>query len=126
MNAASPYLHDWAESGEAGMLEDFGIGKDALDGAEVLVASYTYEDYSGSAYVLFRRDGKLFEVHGGHCSCHGLSEESYSGGPTQWQPEEADADSIRHRIVNGTWGEEDRIQEAVLAALASANTGAQP
>jgi hypothetical protein len=46
------YLNDWAEDGEAQMLSDFGIDKDMLEGADVLFASYTYEDYSGSAFVL--------------------------------------------------------------------------
>jgi hypothetical protein len=41
-------------------------------------ASYTYENYSGDAHVLFEKDGKLWEVYGSHCSCNGL------GG--QWKP----------------------------------------
>lgn len=28
--------------------------------------------YDGSAYVLFEKNNKLFEVYGGHCSCFGL------------------------------------------------------
>jgi len=114
----SVYLHDWEDSGEEGMLSDFGIDKSALDGAKVLVASYTYEDYSGDAYVLFERDGKLFEVHGGHCSCYGLSEHDYSGGTsTQWEPEETSEEAIRHIIAKGTWGEEEKIKDIILAAL---------
>lgn len=80
------YFHDWESekwSGKVGreaMLEDFSIEESALDGAEILAAAYTYEDYSGSAYVLFRKDGKLFAVNGGHCSCFGLE--------GQWEPEE--------------------------------------
>ncbi len=112
------YLHDWAESGQAGMLEDFGIGEDALNGAEVLVASYTYEDYSGDAYVLFARDGKLWEVHGGHCSCYGLSEQDYYGdATTQWQPEETTAEAVLARLT-GSWGEEGKVADHVRAALA--------
>jgi hypothetical protein len=119
------YHHDWAESGEAGMLEDFGIGKDALDGAEVLVASYTYEHYSGDAYVLFKRDGKLWEVHGWHCSCYGLSESDYSGcTTTQWQPEETTAQAILYRLDNGAWGEEGKVsaltRDAVVATMGGA------
>jgi hypothetical protein len=111
------YLHDWAESGEAGMLEDFGIKADALDGAEVIVASYTYEDYSGDAYVLFRKDGHLYEVHGGHCSCYGLSESSYAGDTTtQWQPELVEREALQHRIDKGEWGPD--IRDQVVAALA--------
>jgi len=119
-DTAAVYLNDWAESGQAGMLEDFGIGPDALKGAEVLVASYTYEDWSGDAYVLFKRDGKLWEVHGGHCSCYGLSEGSYYGdeaSQTQWQPEETSAEAILHRIEKGTWGEEAKVADIVRTAL---------
>ncbi len=35
-------------------MEDFAIDPTKLDGAEILVASYTYECYEGDAYVLFR------------------------------------------------------------------------
>ena len=52
---------------------------EALD-YEIIVAVYSYEDYDGSAYVLARKDGKLFEVEGGHCSCYGLE--------GQWKPSE--------------------------------------
>jgi hypothetical protein len=113
------YLNDWAEDGEAQMLSDFGIDKDMLEGADVLFASYTYEDYSGSAFVLFKRNGKFFEVNGSHCSCFGLSESDYCGDTTsQWQPEEVTVEALRHRIENGNFYQEDKIKDAVLAALA--------
>lgn len=112
------YLNDWAEGGEAEMLSDFGIDRTALANAEVIVASYTYEDYEGYAYVLFRRNGKLYEVHGGHCSCYGLSECDYLGSSTtQWQPEEADKAAILHRIEKGTWGADGGVADIVRAAL---------
>lgn len=40
----------------------------------LLYADYTYEDYSGDAYVLgYDKEKKqFFEVHGSHCSCYGL------------------------------------------------------
>lgn len=103
------YLNDWSESGRQGVISDFQINESALDGVEVLVASYTYEDYSGSAYVLFRRDGKLFEVHGGHCSCYGLE--------GQWEPEETTKEAILHRLDKGPWGEEDKIANITREAL---------
>jgi len=103
------YLNDWSESGRDGLLSSFDIKPSTLDGAEILVASYTYEEYSGSAYVLFRRDGKLFEVHGGHCSCYGLED--------QWEPEETTKEAILHRLDNGTWGEEDKIANITREAL---------
>ena len=45
-----------------------------LETAEVLVAYESVGDYGcdSSGFYLFRRDGKLYEVHGGHCSCYGF------------------------------------------------------
>lgn len=79
--------------GDFGCLEDvvsqFDIQISDLDGAEILFAYYMYEDYSGTAFVLFRRDGKLYEVNGGHCSCYGLE--------GQWEPEETFVEAILER-----------------------------
>ena len=47
---------------------------------ELLFASYGGGSYEGDATVVFRRDGKLYEVSGSHCSCYGLE--------GQWEPEE--------------------------------------
>lgn len=109
MSERQVYLNDWEEGGATKMMADFEITADELAGATVLVASYTYEHYSGDAYVLFERDGKLFEVEGSHCSCFGLE--------GQWKPEEAEREAIIHRLTKGTWGEEDKIKEVTLAAL---------
>lgn len=48
---------------------------------KILYADYTYENYSGDAYVLGfdKEQNKFFEVHGSHCSCYGLE--------GQWEPE---------------------------------------
>lgn len=54
--------------------------------ADILVAYYGDESYEGSAYVLFMKHGKLYEVCGGHCSCYGLE--------GQWDPEETSWDVI--------------------------------
>lgn len=110
------YMGDW--SSEQEMLNDFKIPD--TDGYEVLFASYTYEDYSGSAYVLLRKDGKYYEVHGGHCSCYGLSETNYMGSTsTQWEPEETDLESIKHRLTKGSWGEEERVKETLIPLVES-------
>jgi len=115
----SVFLNDWAQDGQSAMLGDFGVTEDVLEGAEILVASYTYEQYSGDAYVLFRRDGKLWEVHGSHCSCHGLESQSYQGNaPSQWEPEETTREAILHRLDRGRWGEEGKVADATRAALA--------
>jgi hypothetical protein len=46
---------------------------------DILFASYGGGRYDGDAFVLFMRDGHLFEVSGSHCSCFGLE--------GQWGPE---------------------------------------
>lgn len=81
--------------------------KAQLDGAEILVASYMNEGYSGSAFVLYRKDGKLYEVNGSHCSCYGLE--------GQWGPEETTATVLKMR---GWRDDEDGQQIAdVIDAL---------
>lgn len=127
------FLENWSEentkdlawkSEKAGPIEhiksDFEITDDELEGVEILLAFYTYEDYSGDAFVLFRKNGKLFEVNAGHCSCYGLEH--------QWEPEETIIESLEHRLNEGNlgvdtwWGNEPRNKFAnelreVLAEL---------
>lgn len=50
------------------------------EGINILFASYGEDNYSGNAFVLFEKDGKLYEVNGSHCSCYGLE--------GQFEPEE--------------------------------------
>lgn len=95
------YLHDWAEGSysygsdteQTAMVRDFQISEDELDACEILLASYTDENYSGDAFVLYRKDGKLYEVNGSHCSCYGLS--------GQWAPEETNVDFLKHLLAEG-------------------------
>ncbi|MNP96417.1 hypothetical protein D3C85_90000 [compost metagenome] len=89
------YMHDWATSQLEGFKNDFNISDADLVGVEILLASYVYEDYDGSAFVLFRRDGKLWEVNGSHCSCYGLEE--------CWEPEEATLDSLQRRLDSDSY-----------------------
>ena len=89
----------WKGGSVQNLAYDFGIPLSTFDGVEILLAYYSYEDYSGSAFVLFEKDGKLFEVNGGHCSCYGLSESNYSDSTgTQWQPEETTWESLVTRL----------------------------
>jgi hypothetical protein len=53
------------------MFEQFSISPEYND-IEVLMAVYHYEDYNGEAMVIFKKDGKLYEVNSSHCSCNGL------------------------------------------------------
>lgn len=91
------WLHDWSVGNKwsknheiDALIADFNIGKQDIEGYEILLASYTYEDYSGDAFVLFNHDGKMYEVNGSHCSCYGLEE--------QWIPEEVTEADLWHRL----------------------------
>ena len=90
------YLNDWKDSGLEEMKSDFRVADAPLAGATILFANYEYANYSGAAFVLFERDGKLYEVNGGHCSCYGLER--------QWDPEETTVEALLHRIEEGYLG----------------------
>lgn len=49
--------------------------------AEVSLAIYDVDGYEGSSYVLFERDGQLWENVSSHCSCNGLE---WGPEPTTW------------------------------------------
>jgi hypothetical protein len=87
------YLNDWEHGGKTQMLRDFGITEEDLDGFEVLLASYSYVDYEGYAFVLLKKDNQLFEVNCQHCSCFGLSGE--------WEVEESSKESLLRRLDLG-------------------------
>jgi len=59
----------------------------------VVYAFYEYEDYSGTAFVIFIHDGNFYLVQGSHCSCYGLED--------QWEPEEMTGEALAHMIRNG-------------------------
>jgi hypothetical protein len=61
----------------------------------ILIAVYTYESYSGKAFVLYEHDGKLFEVNGSHCSCYGLE--------GQFNPEETTWPALLMRDFTDDW-----------------------
>lgn len=118
------FLHDWKDSGIKRLKEDFGITDTELEGVNILLASYENEMYSGHAFVLFEKNGKLFEVNGSHCSCYGLGENFY-GEQTQWEPEETTIEALRHRIAADGYELTDCKTEliAVLDNLESLNHG---
>jgi hypothetical protein len=103
-------------------------------GVNVLLASYGTEDYGGDAFVLFERDGKLYEVNGGHCSCYGLGEQNYSGDrESQWKPEETTVEALQHRMDRGDLGSDGyhgnkyaNELRALLAALATSANLKEP
>lgn len=120
------YLHNWEESKKTGVISDFeyiNISKAEFEAADcpigskeywlnekskmqqklkeweginILFASYGEDNYSGDAFVLFEKNGKLYEVNGSHCSCYGLE--------GQFDPEETTLEAIRYRLLEGTMG----------------------
>ena len=88
------------------VVREFAIQDDDLRDAFILLAWYGYGDYDGSAFVLFERGGKLYEVNGGHCSCYGLEE--------CWDPEETDAQALLHRIEHGRLGQDSYYDECTF------------
>lgn len=78
------------------LMDRFQISEDAVKDIDVLLAWYGYGDYCGKAFVLFKENGKLFEVHGSHCSCNGIE--------GQWSPEETTKDALKHFLKEGTYG----------------------
>ena len=69
---------------------------DELDRVNILLASYGTPDYEGYAFVLFERDGALYEVNASHCSCFGLE--------GQWEPEETSVEAVMYLLEKGTLG----------------------
>jgi len=90
------FLNDWKDSKLNGLTEDFRLKPSQLKGVKILLASYSYQDYSGDAFVLFKQGGKYYEVNGGHCSCYGLED--------QWEPEEAVLQELWNRANVGRLG----------------------
>jgi len=81
----------------ADIVRDFQIEDQAasdLYRAKIIIAWYTYECYSGDAYVLYELDGKLYEAEGGHCSCYGLE--------GQWEPSETNVEAVQHILEKGS------------------------
>ena len=103
------YFEDWQTDNYDGlggfdaMVNDFGPRDVKIKDENVIFAAYGLRGYEGYAFVLFRQNGKLYEVHASHCSCNAL------GG--QWQPEETSWAEVKMR----DW----RLSEATNAAFAA-------
>lgn len=69
--------------------QQFSIELSLIEDCNILFAAYDNESYEGNALVIFSKDGKLYEVHGSHCSCYGLED--------QWTPEETSIEALKMR-----------------------------
>lgn len=79
MKEFNPYLTNFATVDDI-IREYEGTSREDLEGATILLAWYGYGSYCGSSLVLYKKNDKLYEVNGSHCSCYGLED--------QWRPEE--------------------------------------
>jgi hypothetical protein len=92
------------------VIETFGdseVNAEELTGIDFIAGNYEASDYEGSAYVVFRRDGKWYEVSDGHCSCNSLS----------WSPSETNPVSIAKDLA-GQYALDDESKQAIAAAIA--------
>ena len=102
---AATYFGDFASH------DDLPYGENNPKPEEVVYAGYTYENYSGYAIIVYRRDGKWHENNDGHCSCYGLED---------WRPEETTPEALLIRPV-GSWpGLHDAVRRAIAESAADA------
>lgn len=74
----SIYLNGFSSFND--VMYEYSVGSDEQEGVTILYADYETGNWEGWSFVLFEKDGKLYEVNGSHCSCYGLE--------GQWEPEE--------------------------------------
>lgn len=91
------------------IIEQYEAPKDALDGTYIYLAWYGYGSYCGSSFVLFEKDGKLYEVNGSHCSCYGLE--------GQWGPEETSWEALKEREFYDEYDGSDEANERLQALV---------
>lgn len=89
--------------------KEFGIEDKDIEGCEFFFAEYDLEQYSGSAYILFKKDGRLYEVEACHCSCNELE--------GQWDPLRIDWDYLAYRISCNPSFYSDREKTKILIDL---------
>ncbi len=71
----------------------------ALENMEVLIAYESVGSWGcdSTSFFLFKdKDGKLYEVHGSHCSCYGFE--------GQFRLEESDAKALKFRAKGKNYG----------------------
>lgn len=90
---------------KAKIANDFGIPEEHLEGCTLIVAYMSVGSYGcdSAAFVVFEKEGNLYEVNASHCSCYGFSESDYSGDTrTQWKPEAVE--DVQAILQRSDWG----------------------
>jgi len=90
------FLNDWHD-GDVGLLKkEFGLPAHELANVTILLATYIHDELGGEAFVLFRKDGMLYEVNASHDSMGLMT--------GQWEPEETCLKALRYRLEQGRLG----------------------
>ena len=97
------YYGDFSD--EADVLKEFEV--DDFKGL-IIFAVYDRDGYDGTAEVIFIEDGKIYMVHGSHCSCYGLEGD--------WNPIEMSVDGL-HKIINKGTGLLSHYAQHIESAL---------
>ncbi len=90
------FLNEWHNGDMALLQREFGLPADELANVTILLATYVHDELGGEAFVLFRRNGKLYEVNASHDSIGGVT--------GQWEPEETLLQALRYRLEQGRLG----------------------
>lgn len=78
---------------------------------EMIFAAYDSNGLNGLAFVLYKRNDKLYEVNGSHCSCFDLKR--------QWDPEKTTLQALMQRRFSGLNGDARRALHEALKELAT-------
>lgn len=77
------------------------------EGENILFASYGQDNYSGDAWVMFEKEGKLYEVSASHCSCYGCE--------NQWNPSEIVLEELENRLKSSEYFGKDTYSDNEFA-----------
>jgi hypothetical protein len=97
------YLGSFESLADVG--REFDESEGFLTESALVVAAYEQGNCDGEAFVLFRHDGKLYEVNASHCSCYGLD--------GQWEPEETTVSALLARNTIVGFGDNETNREVV-------------
>lgn len=104
------YLNEWKEGNLKTLKKAFGLTDAALESVEILLASYSRDALCGEAFILFKKDGQLYEVNASHDSTDGMFD--------QWEPEETLLAALRYRLEHGRLGRGDDGEVLFASELA--------
>lgn len=99
-----PCRNDWTP---CRIMREFETSEDDVAGIELLFSVDDPGSYCGSALIVFRRGGKLYEVNASHCSCYGFE--------SQWKPEETTLTELKTR--EPYWNDNDEKNDADFKAF---------